>query len=147
METQRPEIRVRYLVSGLPELARIGGKSDWVDLYAAERVALSAGDFRLIPLGVSIALPEGYEALIAPRSSTFVRYGLLQTNSVGVIDNSYRGDGDQWFFPAYATRDTVVEKGERICQFRILRNQPDVVFTVTQRLDSPDRGGFGSTGR
>ena len=141
------EILVHYLTEDLPELRPVDGKSDWVDLYAAESVTLRAGEFRLIPLGVSIALPAGYEALVAPRSSTFPRYGILQANSLGVIDNSYRGDGDQWMFPAYATRDTAVEKGARLCQFRLLRNQPEVRFARSDRLPDPDRGGFGSTGR
>ena len=139
-------LRVKYLVPDLPELGRVGGKSDWIDLYAAESVSIHAGEFHRIPLGVAIALPEGYEALIAPRSSTFPRYGLLQTNSVGVVDNSYRGNGDQWYFPAYATRDTTVAKGARICQFRILRSQPDLRIVSVETLDAPDRGGFGSTG-
>ena len=91
-------------------------------------------------------VPAGYEALVAPRSSTFSRYGVLQANSVGIMDNSYRGNGDQWCFPAYATRDTAIEKGARICQFRILRNQPELRFLKVETLDSPDRGGFGSTG-
>ncbi|MBQ9617897.1 MAG: deoxyuridine 5'-triphosphate nucleotidohydrolase [Oscillibacter sp.] len=140
-------ILVRYLADGLPELGYIDGKSDWVDLYAAETVTLSAGDFRLIPLGVAIALPDGYEAHIVPRSSTFRNYGVLQTNSMGVVDNSYRGDGDEWKFPAYATRNTTIPKGARICQFRITRNQPALRFESVEHLDGPNRGGFGSTGK
>ena len=140
------EIQIRYLADDLPALCYIAGKSDWIDLYAAESVTLRAGEYRLIPLGVAMALPAGYEALVAPRSSTFSRYGILQANSVGVIDHSYRGNGDQWCFPAYATRDTAIEKGARICQFRILRNQPELRFLKVETLDSPDRGGFGSTG-
>ena len=140
------ELKVKYFTEGLDPLCYVEGKSDWIDLRAAEDVSLTAGEFRLIPLGVAIALPEGYEALVAPRSSTFRRYGLLQTNSVGVVDNAYRGDNDQWMWPAYATRDTVVLKNERICQFRVIRNQPPLRFVRTDRLDAPDRGGFGSTG-
>jgi dUTP pyrophosphatase len=140
------EIRVKYHTDDIDELCYVGGKSDWIDLRAAETVALRAGDFRLIPLGVSIALPEGYEAHIVPRSSTFKNYGLLQTNSMGVVDAAYRGDGDEWRMPVYATRDVTVEKNARICQFRIVRNQPQLQFVRVEHLDGPDRGGFGSTG-
>ena len=141
------EIKVKYFVDGLDELCYVDGKSDWIDLRAAETVTLRAGEFRLIPLGVAIALPEGYEAHIVPRSSTFKNYGILQTNSMGVVDSSYRGDGDQWYMPAWATRDVTIEKNARICQFRIVRNQPQLTFTRVERLEDADRGGFGSTGK
>ena len=141
------EIQVKYLAEGLEPLCYVGGKSDWIDLRAAETVKLKAGDFRLIPLGVAIALPEGYEAHIVPRSSTFRNYGSMQTNSMGVVDGSYRGDGDEWKMPAYATRDVTIEKNARICQFRIMRNQPRLSFARVEHLESPDRGGFGSTGK
>lgn len=141
------EIKVRYLCGGLEPLRYVEGKSDWVDLQAAETVTLRAGEFCLIPLGVAIALPAGYEAHIVPRSSTFKNYGILQTNSMGVVDNSYCGDNDQWRLPAYATRDVTIEKGARICQFRVMAHQPRLEFTAVEHLDGPDRGGFGSTGR
>ena len=141
------QIRIKYFTDEIDELCYVAGKSDWVDLHAAETVALRAGEFRLIPLGVAIALPEGYEAHIVPRSSTFKNYGLLQTNSMGVVDYAYRGDGDQWHMPVYATRDVTVEKNARICQFRIVKNQPPLEFVRVERLESPDRGGFGSTGK
>ena len=141
------EIKVKYLAEDVEPLCYVAGKSDWIDLRAAEAVTLRAGEFRLIPLGVAMALPAGYEAHLVPRSSTFKNYGILQTNSMGVVDNTYCGDGDQWFFPAYATRDTVLEKGARICQFRIVENQPRLEFTAVDRLDGQDRGGFGSTGK
>lgn len=141
------EIKVKYFVDGIDELCYVAGKSDWIDLHAAEEVALKAGEFRLIPLGVAIALPEGYEAHIVPRSSTFKNYGILQTNSMGVVDCSYCGDNDQWRMPVYATRDVTIEKNARICQFRIMKNQPPLTFTRVERLDGPDRGGFGSTGK
>ena len=141
------EIKVKYFVDGIDELCAVAGKSDWIDLHAAEEVTLKAGEFRLIPLGVAMALPEGYEAHIVPRSSTFKNYGILQTNSMGVVDSSYRGDNDQWRMPVYATRDVTIEKNARICQFRIVRNQPPLTFTRVERLDGPDRGGFGSTGK
>ena len=141
------EIKVKYFVDGIDELCAVAGKSDWIDLHAAEEVTLKAGEFRLIPLGVAMALPEGYEAHIVPRSSTFKNYGILQTTSMGVVDGSYRGDNDQWRMPVYATRDVTIEKNARICQFRIVRNQPPLTFTRVERLDGPDRGGFGSTGK
>ena len=141
------EIKVKYFVDGIDELCAVAGKSDWIDLHAAEEVTLKAGEFRLIPLGVAMALPEGYEAHIVPRSSTFKNYGILQTNSMGVVDSSYRGDNDQWRMPVYATRDVTIEKNARICQFRIMQNQPPLRFTRVERLDGPDRGGFGSTGK
>ncbi len=140
-------IKVHYLEEGLEPLCYVDGKSDWIDLRAARTVELRAGEFALIPLGVAIALPEGYEAHIVPRSSTFKNYGLLQTNSMGVVDCSYRGDGDQWRMPVYATRDTRVEKNARICQFRVVQNQPRLTFETVDRLEGPDRGGFGSTGK
>lgn len=140
-------IKVRYFCEDLEPLRYVDRKSDWIDLQAAETVTLKAGDFRLISLGVAIALPEGYEAHIVPRSSTFKNYGILQTNSMGVVDNSYCGDNDLWRFPAYATRDVTVEKGTRICQFRVMEHQPRLEFTAVEHLDGPDRGGFGSTGK
>ena len=141
------EIKVKYFVDGIDELCAVAGKSDWIDLHAAEEVTLKAGEFRLIPLGVAIALPEGWEAHIVPRSSTFKNYGILQTNSMGVVDCSYCGDNDQWRMPVYATRDVTIEKGARICQFRIMKNQPQLEFLTVDHLDGPDRGGFGSTGK
>ena len=141
------EIKVKYFHDDMEELCYVAGKSDWIDLRAAVEVTLKAGEFRLIPLGVAIALPKGYEAHIAPRSSTFKNYGILQTNSVGVVDCSYCGDNDQWHMPVYATRDVTIEKGARICQFRIMENQPQLYFTRVEHLDGPDRGGFGSTGK
>lgn len=141
------EIKVRYLCDGLDPLRYVDGKSDWIDLQLAESVTLRAGEFRLLPLGVAIALPEGYEAHVVPRSSTFKNYGILQANSMGVVDNSYCGDNDQWRFPAYATRDVTLEKGLRLCQFRVMEHQPRLDFIAVDHLDGQDRGGFGSTGR
>ena len=140
-------IRIKYFSDAVPPLCQVDSKSDWIDLYAAETITLRAGESALIPLGVAMALPEGYEAHVAPRSSTFKTYGLLQSNGVGVVDWSYRGDEDQWKMPVYATRDVTVEAGSRICQFRIVRNQPPISFQVCEHLDGPSRGGFGSTGR
>ena len=140
-------ITVKYFHEDMEPLCYVDGKSDWIDLRAAEEVTLKAGEFKLIPLGVAMALPEGYEAHLAPRSSTFKNYGILQTNSIGVVDWSYRGDNDEWRMPVYATRDVTIEKGARICQFRIVENQPKLNFVRVEHLDGPDRGGFGSTGK
>ena len=139
-------IKIRYFPGAAQPLDYIDGKSDWIDLRAAERVELKAGQFRLIRLGVAMALPAGYEAHVVPRSSTFKTWGILQTNSMGVIDGSYCGDNDEWRVPVYATRDTCIERGDRICQFRIVENQPKIVFEPVEHLEGPDRGGFGSTG-
>jgi dUTP pyrophosphatase len=120
---------------------------DWIDLRAAEDVEMKAGEFRLISLGVSMKLPEGYEAHVVPRSSTYRHWGIIQANHMGVIDNSYCGNNDIWKFPALAIRDTTIYKNERICQFRIVEKQPDFDFIETDELDDDDRGGFGSSGR
>ena len=128
------EIKVKYFVDGIDELCYVAGKSDWIDLHAAEDVDMKAGEFRLIPLGVAIELPEGYEAHVVPRSSTFKNYGLLQANSMGVVDYTYRGDNDQWRVPMYATRDVHIDKNTRISQFRIMKNQPPLAFTRVEHL-------------
>ena len=121
-------------------------KGDWLDLRAGERVEFKAGEHKLISLGVSMRLPAGYEAHIAPRSSTFKHWGLLQTNSPGIIDESYCGQTDIWFFSAYATRDTVVEKNDRICQFRLMLKMLKPEFCQVEKLSRSFRGGYGSSG-
>lgn len=145
-EINMETIKIKYHSDEIEKLTYIDGKSDWIDLRAAEEVELKAGDFKLINLGVSMKLPEGYEAHIAPRSSTFKNYGLLQVNSVGVVDNSYSSDKDIWRMPVWATRDTVVHVNDRICQFRIVKNQPKIDFVEVEHLEGVERGGFGSTG-
>lgn len=140
-------IRIKYFSDEIERLRYIDGKSDWIDLRASERVELKKGEYKLIPLGVAMQLPEGYEAHVVPRSSTFKTYGVIQTNSCGVIDGSYCGDEDIWKMPVYATRDTVIEKNDRICQFRIMKNQPKILFEETEKLNNQNRGGFGSTGK
>ena len=139
-------IEIEYHSDKINKLEYIDEKSDWIDLRAAEEVELKAGMFHLIDLGVSMKLPEGYEAHIVPRSSTFKNYGLLQTNSVGIIDGSYCSHDDVWKMPVFATRDTVVHVNDRICQFRIVKNQPKISFEEVDWLEGPTRGGFGSTG-
>lgn len=138
-------IKIKYL-RDIQKIERFN-VGDWIDLRAAEDTYLSEGEFYLIPLGVAMELPEGYEALVAPRSSTFKKYGILLANSIGVIDESYKGDGDEWHFPALAMRDTFIEKNERICQFRILAHQPMIHLKEVESLGNADRGGIGSTGR
>ena len=137
-------IKIKYHAD-IEHIKSIPG-GDWLDLCAAEDVEMTRGDFRLISLGVSMQLPDGYEAHVLPRSSTFKNFGILMTNSMGVIDCSYKGDSDIWRFPALAVRDTVVHKGDRICQFRIVKNQPEIQFVEVERLGNDDRNGFGSTG-
>ncbi len=141
------ELRIRYLSDKIEKLRYIDGKSDWIDLRAAEDINLKKGEFKLIPLGIAIALPEGYEAHVVPRSSTFKTWGILQSNSCGIIDESYCGDNDQWMMPVYATRDTEIHINDRICQFRIFEHQRAFTFTEVDHLGNEDRGGFGSTGR
>ena len=128
-------IKIKYLSKDIDDLKYIDGKSDWIDLRSAETVEMKAGDFRLIPLG------------IAPRSSTFRNYGIIQTNSVGVVDESYCGDEDEWKLPVYATRDCRIEMNDRVAQFRIMKHQPAIDFEECTRLNKESRGGFGSTGR
>lgn len=140
-------IKVKYFTENIEKLAYIDGKSDWIDLRASEEVTLHAGDFAFIPLGVAMQIPDGFEAHLAPRSSTFANWGILQVNSVGVIDGSYCGDNDMWKMPVYATRDTVIHVNDRIAQFRIMKNQPKINFEQVEHLEGKDRGGFGSTGK
>lgn len=139
------KIKVKYHSNIYPLEKRENG--DWIDLRVAEDVSMKAGEFKLISLGISMQLPDGYEALIVPRSSTFKNWGVLQTNHCGVIDNSYCGDNDIWMFPALATRDVFIEKNSRICQFRIQQKMQYVSFETVDNLGNPDRKGFGSSGR
>ena len=139
------EIKIKYF-NDVQEIEALE-VGDWIDLRAAESVDIKAGEYKLIRLGVAMELPEGYEALVAPRSSTFKNYGVLLANSLGIIDESYKGDNDEWKFLAYATRDTHVEKNDRICQFRIIEHQPKIKLTKVESLGNADRGGIGSTGK
>lgn len=138
-------IRIKYL-RNIQKIERFN-IGDWIDLRAAEDVMIDSGQFKLIPLGVAMELPQGYEALVAPRSSTFKKLGIILANSIGIIDESYKGDGDEWHFPAYAVKDTFIHKNERICQFRIIRHQPMIHLLEVDHLGNEDRGGIGSTGR
>ena len=138
-------IKIKYHVEGL-EPVKQAHDFEWVDLRCAEDVELKKGEFKNIDLGVSIALPTGYEAILAPRSSTFKNYGIIQTNSIGVIDHLYRGNEDRWMMPVYATRDTVIHKNDRICQFRIQECQPPLNIIEVDNMEDESRGGLGSTG-
>ncbi len=139
-------VYIKYFCDDLVRIEKIS-KGDWIDLRAAEDVSMKAGEWRAIRLGVGMILPEGYEAHVAPRSSTFKNFGVIQTNSVGVIDNSYCGEEDEWRWSAYALRDTEIHKNDRICQFRIIEKQPEFEFVTVERLKDKSRGGFGSTGK
>lgn len=138
------KIKIKYL-RDIEKIAALD-IGNWIDLRAAEDIALRAGEFRLIPLGVAMELPYGYEAQVAPRSSTFDKWGVIQTNGIGIIDETYCGNSDEWFFPALAVRGTVIHKNDRICQFRILYHQPALEFEEVDDLGNPNRGGHGSTG-
>ena len=140
-------IQIQYLDDTIEKLAYIDGKSDWIDLRSAVDVELKAGEFKLIHLGIAMKLPEGYEAHVVPRSSTYKNFGIIQTNHCGIIDSSYCGPNDYWYMPAYALRYTVIHKNDRICQFRIEKNQPKLVFDEVKELSGTNRGGIGSTGK
>ena len=140
------QIKIKYFTDKIDKLTYIDGKSDWIDLRAAEKIEIKEGEFKLIPLGIAVQLPQGYEMNIVPRSSTFKNFGILQTNSFGVVDESYCGDNDQIFFPALAMRDTIINVNDRICQFRITEHQPKIEFNEVETLNNLNRGGHGSTG-
>lgn len=139
-------IKVKYFTDKIDKIQKID-KGDWVDLRSAETIELKAGEFKLIPLGIAMELPKGYEAHVVPRSSTYKNFGIIQTNHQAVIDESYCGDNDQWFYPAYALRDTIINVNDRICQFRIMEKQPEIMFEEVISLNNKDRGGIGSTGK
>lgn len=138
-------IRIKYLNDTIVPVEKIE-KGDWIDLRASEDVELKQGESKCINLGVAMELPKGYEAHIVPRSSTFRKWGIIQTNHVGIIDNTYCGDNDWWGMEVYALRDTFINKGDRICQFRIIEKMPEVEFETVDTLGNKDRGGYGSTG-
>lgn len=140
-------INIKYLTDSIDKLTYIDGKSDWIDLRAAETVDMEPMEFKLIPLGVAMQLPAGYEAHVIPRSSTFKNFGIIQANSMGLIDESYCGDNDQWYFPAIALRKTTILANDRICQFRIMKHQPQIEFREVDNLNNESRGGIGSTGK
>lgn len=140
-------IRIKYHSDKIERLTYIDGKSDWIDLRSAENVTMKQGEFRLINLGISMQLPKGYEAVLVPRSSTYKNFGIIQTNHMGVVDETFCGDKDVWRMPVLAMRDTRIQVNDRICQFRIQKHQPRIVFEEAESLGNPSRGGFGSTGK
>ncbi len=140
-------IRIKYHSQEIEKLRYIDGKRDWIDLRAAEDVSLKKGEYRLISFGISMKIPKGYEAHVVPRSSTFQNFGILQTNSYGVIDCSYCGENDIWHMPVLAVRDTEIHVNDRIAQFRIMENQPQILFEEVEHMEGENRGGFGSTGK
>lgn len=138
-------IKIKYFYDDLPRLEKID-KGDWIDLRTAYEVKMRKEEALLIPLGVAMELPKGYEAHIVPRSSTYKKFGIIQTNHMGVIDESYCGNNDQWMMTAYALHNTIIPKHTRICQFRIIEKMPDIEFEEVLFLENEDRTGFGSTG-
>lgn len=137
-------IKIKYFKGATP-LKKIS-VGDWIDLSSRKTVHLNKGEFALIPLGVAMKLPNKYEAYVVPRSSAFKNFGIIQTNSIGIIDNSYSGNDDEWMLPVYATRDTIIFQGDRICQFRIQKRMNSMHFKRVNALTDNNRGGFGSTG-
>ena len=155
------KIKIKYFSKDYPRLEKIA-KGDWIDLRVDTikewngevvedddwgTIFYSKGDVIKVGVGVAMELPNGYEAEIRPRSSTFRNSGLIQTNSVGTIDNSYCGDNDEWMIEFIAMRDGTMKRFDRVCQFRIWENQPEFEFEEVDRLENKDRGGYGSTGR
>ena len=138
-------IKVMYHKELYPDLMELESHGNFIDLRAAKNYDYKAGDSFLIDLGVSIELEEGYWAQIVPRSSTFTKYGIIQTNSFGVIDNSYCGPDDIWKMPVYAIRDGSIKANDRVCQFRVVKDDPVIICSV-ETLTGKNRGGFGSTG-
>lgn len=138
------ELKIKYLSDIKP--IEFNDNGNWIDLRSAETYNLNAGEFCKVHLGVAIELPKGYEAIVAPRSSTFVKWGIIQANSIGVIDESYCGDNDEWMLPVIAFRHTTIHKNDRICQFRIFKHHELDSMIRVKSLGNPDRNGFGSTG-
>lgn len=138
-------IEIKYFDNEIDKISKIC-QGDWIDLRSAETIHLKKGEFHLVPLGIGMKLPDGYEANIVPRSSTYKNFKIIQTNSFAVIDNTYSGDNDQWFYPVIAMEDTVINKNDRICQFKINKIQPPIILSEVKKLGDNDRGGIGSTG-
>ena len=145
VEIKPLQIKIKYFDKDMPRIEKVS-IGDWIDLRSAINFKLYKGEFKLIPLGIAMELPEGYEAHAVPRSSTYKNFKIIQTNHMGVIDESYKGDNDQWYFPAYALEDTMINKYDRICQFRIEEKMPLIEFIEVESLNNENRGGIGSTG-
>lgn len=144
------EMPVRIKVKYIEPACRFGKikQGDWIDLRADSDHKLGFLEFRIIKLGFCMEMPNGYEAHIEMRSSTFKEWGIVKAGS-GIIDNSFKGDNDVWGFPVLCLRSggTEIKKGDRICQFRIVTNQPELQVIEVEELGNQDRGGWGSTGR
>ena len=138
-------IKICYVDKAMPRIEKIA-VGDWIDLRSRVELDYKAGDYLQIPLGIITKLPDGYEAIEAPRSSTFKKYGIIMTNSIGIIDKSFCGPGDEWNFLAYALRDGHIDKYDRICQFRIFKNMPECEILEIEEPEGESRGGIGSTG-
>lgn len=151
------ELRIKYF-KGATKLKQIE-KGNWIDVYARKDVFVPEGERAMVPLGFALELPKGYEGHLAPRSSTFKTWGVIQTNSVGVVDDTYIGDNDEWMMPVYClqgkneilrgtgkNKGTLIHQGDKIGQFRIMESMPQIVFNEVESLENEDRGGFGTTG-
>jgi len=147
MVPEIPTIKVNYHHDKYPALIEMEKNpiGDFIDLRSAEDVKMTQGEYKVINLGISIQLPKGYHAEIVPRSSTYKNFGIIMSGSIGIIDESYCGDGDIWKFPAIAMRDTEIHANDRICQFRIVKNR-NINIEVVDKLGNENRGGIGSTG-
>ena len=130
------KLKIKYHVKELEKLRYIDGKSDWIDLRVAENVSMKQGEYRLISMGISVEIPKGYEMLIVPRSSAYKNFGILQTNAMGVVDESFCGDNDIIHMPILAMRDTEIHINDRIGQFRLMPHQPEVHFIEVDHLDN-----------
>ena len=144
-ETLPKSIKIKYVSENMPRIAKKDA-GDWLDLRCDEHMVLEAGKQYLIPLGIAMELPPSYEAYVLPRGSSFKNWGVLQTNSTGIVDNAYCGNEDFWFWPVFATRDAIIEKYERVCQFRIQLKMPNIMFEEVETLTGKNRGGHGSSG-
>lgn len=144
-ELNNKTIKIKYFADIIPMEQK--ENSDWIDLRSAIDIDIKQGEFKLIPLGIGVKLPKGYEMNIVPRSSTYKNFKIIQTNHFAVVDESYCGDNDQIFYPVLAMEDTHISKNDRICQFRINKKQPQIIFETVDKLGNEDRGGIGSTGR
>ncbi len=139
------ELKVKYHDSELIKLEQVEG-SDWIDLRSATDIEIEQFESKKISLGISIEIPIGFEAHIAPRSGTFDKYGIIMTNGLGIIDNKYKGNEDIWGMNVWAVRKTKINKNDRICQFRIIEKQPNLIFNEVDDMNNENRGGWGSTG-
>jgi dUTP pyrophosphatase len=146
MTKQTQNIKIKYHNPSMIPLVQ-KEDSDWIDLRCSEETIILQGEFKKVSLGTSMEIPAGFEAHIVPRSSTFSTWGIIQTNGIGIIDNHYKGNNDVWAMPVYATRDTIIQENDRICQFRIIEKQPNLIFEEVEDMNNEDRGGFGHSGK